>query len=161
MKLVDCYIPMDCQALNSMSNLISRFEYNIEKGDYDRAGVVSAIIKRKLKDLSFSKELIRRVAVVSYEAELNIIIHSLGGKLLFDIYSDKVVISTEDKGPGIADIELALTPGYSTAEEEAQILGFGAGMGLPNMKKNSDIFNIESTYGLGTKISMTVFVKEE
>lgn len=142
------------------SKLIASLSYPIEKGDYDNAGVVSAIIKRKLKSLEFARDVIRRVAVVSYEAELNIIIHSLGGKLNCIIYSDKIEICTNDRGPGIKNIELAMTPGYSTAEEAAQMLGFGAGMGLPNMKKNSDEFSITSEYGVGTQIRMTILVGE-
>jgi len=140
--------------------LLETSEYSIAKGDYDSAGIVSAIIKKKLKNFDFSREVIRRVAVVSYEAELNIIIHSNGGKLKCDIYPDMVRISTNDIGPGIADLELAMTPGYSTAEEEAQILGFGAGMGLPNMKKNSDIFDIQSELGKGTQITMCIKIGE-
>ena len=140
--------------------LLETSEYSIAKGDYDSAGIVSAIIKKKLKNFDFSREVIRRVAVVSYEAELNIIIHSNGGKLKCDIYPDMVRISTNDIGPGIADLELAMTPGYSTAEEEAQILGFGAGMGLPNMKKNSDIFDIQSKLGKGTQITMCIKIGE-
>lgn len=140
--------------------LLETSEYSIAKGDYDSAGIVSAIIKKKLKNFDFSREVIRRVAVVSYEAELNIIIHSNGGKLKCDIYPDMVRISTNDLGPGIADLELAMTPGYSTAEEEAQILGFGAGMGLPNMKKNSDIFDIQSELGKGTQITMCIKIGE-
>lgn len=141
--------------------LLESNEYSIAKGDYDSAGIVSAIIKKKLKNLNFTRELIRRVAVVSYEAELNIIIHSLGGKLKCDIFENMVKISTDDVGPGIADISLAMTPGYSTAEEEAQILGFGAGMGLPNMKKNSDIFDIQSELGKGTQITMCILIDQE
>lgn len=140
--------------------LLETSEYSIAKGDYDSAGIVSAIIKKKLKNFDFSREVIRRVAVVSYEAELNIIIHSNGGKLKCDIYPDMVRISTNDIGPGIANLELAMTPGYSTAEEEAQILGFGAGMGLPNMKKNSDIFDIQSELGKGTQITMCIKIGE-
>lgn len=155
-------MPMVYQVLQMADkNLLETNTYDIEMSNYDLAGVVSAIIKKKLRNYSFSRDFIRRVAVVSYEAELNIIIHSYGGTLTFEIYDDSVKILTNDTGPGIKDIAQAMTAGYSTATEVAQGLGFGAGMGLPNMKKNSDEFDIQSEFGVGTQITMTVFEGKE
>ena len=96
----------------------------------------------------------RKVAVASYEVELNLVIHSLGGKLMLDVGTDGVLLVSEDVGPGIPDIAMAMREGYSTASEEARSLGFGAGMGLPNMKRNADDFDIQSEMGKGTRISM-------
>lgn len=129
-------------------------EYPVETADYTRAGEASADIKRKLKQLGVSSMVLRRVAVASYEVELNLVIHSLGGKLTLDVGTDGIWLISEDVGPGIADIAMAMREGYSTANEEARALGFGAGMGLPNMKRNADDFDIQSTPGVGTRISM-------
>ena len=129
-------------------------EYPVAQGDYTRAGEASADIKRRLKQLGVSSMVLRRVAVASYEVELNLVIHSLGGKLMLDVGTDGVLLVSEDVGPGIPDIAMAMREGYSTASEEARSLGFGAGMGLPNMKRNADDFDIQSEVGKGTRISM-------
>ena len=114
----------------------------------------SASIKRKLKQLGVPSLVLRRVAVASYEVELNLVIHSLGGVLILEVDETGVRLTSQDVGPGIPDISLAMREGYSTANEEARSLGFGAGMGLPNMKRNADDFEIESEVGKGTRISM-------
>ena len=129
-------------------------EYPIQTGDYTRAGEASADIKRKLKQLGVGAQVMRRVAVASYEVELNLVIHSLGGQLTLDVDANGIWLESRDVGPGIPDIEMAMREGYSTANEEARALGFGAGMGLPNMKRNADDFEIESEVGKGTRISM-------
>lgn len=130
-------------------------EYPVAAGDYTRAGEASADIKRRLKQLGVSSMVLRRVAVASYEVELNLVIHSLGGVLILDVdAADGVRLISQDTGPGIPDISLAMREGYSTANEEARSLGFGAGMGLPNMKRNADEFDIQSEPGRGTRISM-------
>ncbi len=129
-------------------------EYPIQTGDYTRAGEASADIKRKLKQLGVGAQVMRRVAVASYEVELNLVIHSLGGQLTLDVDANGIWLESRDVGPGIPDIEMAMREGYSTANEEARSLGFGAGMGLPNMKRNADDFSIESEVGKGTRISM-------
>ncbi|MBQ9265088.1 MAG: anti-sigma regulatory factor [Clostridia bacterium] len=129
-------------------------EYPVASGDYTRAGEASADIKRRLKQLGVSSMVLRRVSVASYEVELNLVIHSLGGQLILDVDQDGVRLTSEDVGPGIPDISLAMREGWSTANEEARSLGFGAGMGLPNMKRNADDFEIESEIGKGTRISM-------
>ena len=129
-------------------------EYPVETADYTRAGEASADIKRRLKQLGVSSMVLRRVAVASYEVELNLVIHSLGGVLTLDVGTDGIWLISQDRGPGIADIAMAMREGYSTANEEARAMGFGAGMGLPNMKRNADDFDIQSTPGVGTRISM-------
>jgi len=128
--------------------------YHVEKADYSSAGRVSAAIKRQLKQIGVSGDVLRRVAVASYEVELNLVIHSLGGEMTLNVYPDCVQLISADLGPGIPDLSLAMKEGYSTANETARSLGFGAGMGLPNMKRNADDFDIESTVGVGTTITM-------
>ena len=130
-------------------------EYPRETADYTHAGEASADIKRKLKQLGVSASVMRRVAVASYEVELNLVIHSDGGVLSLDVYPDSILLVSKDRGPGIPDLEMAMKEGYSTASEEARSLGFGAGMGLPNMKRNADGFEIQSEVGKGTEIRMS------
>mgnify|MGYP001063049275 FL=1 len=126
--------------------------YPIDHGDYVRAGEASADIKRALRQLGVSMEILRRVSVAAYEAEMNMVIHSLGGEMRLLVEADRVRLVTQDVGPGIADIDRAMSEGFSTANEEAQSMGFGAGMGLPNIKRNSDEFDIQSQLGQGTRI---------
>lgn len=128
--------------------------YPVASGDYTRAGEASADIKRKLKQLGVSSTVLRRIAVASYEVELNLVIHSMGGELILEVDAGGINLTSQDVGPGIPDISMAMKEGYSTANEEARSLGFGAGMGLPNMKRNADGFEIESEVGKGTRISM-------
>lgn len=129
--------------------------YDVRAGEFQTAGDASANIKRKLKQIGVNSAVLRRIAVASYEAELNLIIHSNGGQLKFEMTPDSIILVSEDSGPGIADISKAMQEGFSTASEEARDLGFGAGMGLPNMKRNADGFEIESEVGKGTRIQMT------
>ena len=128
--------------------------YPVSSGDYTRAGEASADIKRKLKQLGVNSTVLRRIAVASYEVELNLVIHSLGGELILEVDAGGISLTSQDVGPGIPNIEMAMKEGYSTASEEARSMGFGAGMGLPNMKRNADGFEIESEAGKGTRISM-------
>ena len=128
--------------------------YPVIHGNYAEAGAASADIKRALKQLGVQSDVLRRISVASYEAELNMVIHSLGGELMVDVDAERVLLSTSDRGPGIADIATAMREGYSTADDEARNLGFGAGMGLPNMKRNADRFDIQSQMGVGTQIQM-------
>jgi anti-sigma regulatory factor (Ser/Thr protein kinase) len=139
------------------AKLLKRYSYEIVANDFNLAGKGSSDIKSNLKALGIDPKLIRKVAVVSYEAEINMVIHSYGGKLHCDIYKDRIVIISDDIGPGIENIELALTEGYSTATNKVRELGFGAGMGLPNMKRWSDEFEITSQ-NKDTKIHMTVLI---
>ena len=128
--------------------------YPVSARDYATAGDASASIKRKLKQLGVDSAILRRIAVASYEVELNLIIHSVGGTLTMMMSPDEILLVSSDAGPGIPDIEKALQEGFSTADEEARNLGFGAGMGLPNMRRNADEFSIESAPGRGTEIRM-------
>lgn len=128
--------------------------YDVRASDFQTAGDASAAIKRKLKQIGIDSAILRRVAVASYEAELNLIIHSMGGTLTAEISPERVTLLSEDVGPGIADISKAMQEGFSTASEEARDLGFGAGMGLPNMRRNADDFDIKSELGKGTRIRM-------
>lgn len=136
---------------------LKRISFNIVANDFITAGKSSSAIKNLLKSMGLEASVIRRIAIISYEAEINIVIHSYGGELHCDLYEDKITIVSEDKGPGIKDIDLALTEGYSTAPESVRELGFGAGMGLPNIKKYSDEFEITSC-SKGTTIKISVYL---
>lgn len=132
-------------------------EYRIEGNDFMVAGAASNNIKNTLKMLGIASDVCRRVAIITYEAEINLVIHAGGGTLQAMISEDHVDLVVKDEGPGIADISKAMTAGYSTATEQAREMGFGAGMGLPNIKRNSDTFEIESEVGKGTTLRSTVF----
>jgi anti-sigma regulatory factor (Ser/Thr protein kinase) len=119
-------------------------EFDIVKDDFATAGEASAQIKRKLKQIGIESALIRKIAIASYEAEINMIIHSHGGVMSVEIDDDNITITCSDTGPGIPDIELAMREGYSTAPQSVREMGFGAGMGLPNISRNSDNMTIES-----------------
>jgi anti-sigma regulatory factor (Ser/Thr protein kinase) len=140
-----------------MNDLLKRYSFNVVANDFILAGKGSSSIKNLLKSMGINANVIRRIAIVSYEAEINIVIHSYGGKLHCDLYDDRILIISEDIGPGIKNLELALTEGYSTAPESIRELGFGAGMGLPNMKKYADYFEIKSS-SKGTIIKITVLL---
>ena len=130
--------------------------YNVPGDDFTRAGEASGDVKHKLKKLGYEPDAIRRVAIAMYEGEINMVIHAGGGEAVVDIDPDRVDILLEDHGPGIADVEQAMQAGWSTAPDNVRSLGFGAGMGLPNMKKYTDEMEIESQVGVGTKVRMTV-----
>ena len=129
--------------------------YEVKTAEYQTAGDASASIKRKLKKLGVDSGILRRIAVASYEVELNLIIHSMGGTLTMEMTPAEIKLISKDVGPGIPSVDKALQEGYSTASEEARNLGFGAGMGLPNMRRNADCFHIESELGEGTLIEMS------
>ncbi|MDO4585459.1 MAG: ATP-binding protein [Planctomycetia bacterium] len=131
-------------------------EYPISPDDFTRAGEASSDVKKKLKQMGIPPEIIRKVAIAMYEGEINMVIHAQGGKITVEILADAVTMILQDRGPGIPDVELAMQAGYSTAPEEIRNLGFGAGMGLPNMKKYSDEMDIQTTLGVGTTITMVV-----
>ncbi len=135
-------------------------EYEVAGGNFASAGTASDEIKKHLKQLGIRSEDVRRVAIAMYEGEINMVIHAGGGRAIADIYLDRIEVQLVDSGKGIEDIDLAMKPGYSTAPEEIRALGFGAGMGLPNMKKYSDEFHIESEVGKGTKVKITVYFAE-
>ncbi len=136
-------------------------EYEVEGGNFASAGTASDEIKKHLKQMGIASEDVRRVAISVYEGEINMVIHAGGGKAFADIYLDRIDIQLRDTGKGIEDIELAMQPGYSTAPDDIRAMGFGAGMGLPNMKKYSDEFYIESEPGKGTTVKLTVYFKEK
>jgi len=133
--------------------------FPVEAGAYATAGQASTTIKRKLKMLGINADVLRRVSVASYEVELNLVIHSMGGTLTLQVAPEHVTLISKDVGPGIPDIDKAMTEGYSTANEEARTLGFGAGMGLPNMRRNASAFDIHSQVGVGTTIMMQFALK--
>ncbi len=139
-----------------MSEVIHEI-YPVEKGAFETAGEASGTIKRILRKLGVPSSVIRRVAVAAYEVELNLVSHSLGGQMELTIEPESVTLDVADRGPGIPDLDLAMQEGWSTASDEVRMLGFGAGMGLPNMKRNADEFDIRSQVGVGTNIHMKFF----
>lgn len=130
--------------------------YDISADDFTRAGEASSDVKRKLKQMGVSPEAIRKVAIAMYEGEINMVIHARGGAITVEITPELIKMILADVGPGIPDVELAMQAGYSTAPDEIRSLGFGAGMGLPNMKKYSDSMEIDTRIGEGTTITMLV-----
>ena len=137
-------------------NLIFRFE--VLGNDFTSAGQASVQVKKNLRQLGFDSEIIRRVSIAMYEGEINMVIHAGGGIAEVVVTEEYIEIILEDNGPGIKDIEQAMQAGYSTASDKIRSLGFGAGMGLPNMKKNTDSMEITSTIGVGTRIVMRVML---
>ncbi|WP_372807360.1 CBS domain-containing protein [Pontiella sp.] len=135
--------------------------YQLHRYDFENGGKASSEIKKFLKQRGISSKVVRRVAVASYELEINLVAHSIGGMLGFDINEKRVKISAHDRGPGIADIEQAMTEGFSTANEWIRSQGFGAGMGLPNVKRVSDEFAIESAVGMGTMVQAIIHLNKE
>lgn len=134
------------------------FNYTIPGDDFTRAGEASSSVKNKLKKMGLDSNTIRKVSIAMYEGEINMVIHADGGTITVEISSEKIRMILADTGPGIADIDKAMENGYSTAPEEVRSLGFGAGMGLPNMKKYTDYMNIDSTVGVGTTVTMDVYL---
>lgn len=132
--------------------------YKVSGDDFTHAGEASGKVKALLKQLGYHSDAIRRAAIAMYEAEINMVIHADGGEITVEITPEQVDVLLDDTGPGIPDVELAMQEGYSTAPDEVRSLGFGAGMGLPNIKKYTDDMRIESTVGVGTKVYMTIRV---
>ena len=135
-------------------NLIFRFD--VDGNDFTSAGQASVQVKKNLRQLGFDSEIIRRVSIAMYEGEINMVIHAGGGVAEVVVSEEYIEIILDDKGPGIKDIDKAMQAGYSTASDTVRSLGFGAGMGLPNMKKNTDSMEVTSTIGVGTRIVMRV-----
>ena len=131
-------------------------EYQVYEADFVNAGAASSAIKKTLKQLNVSPQIVKRVVVALYEAEVNAIAHAYGGTIYADIEPDKIVVKVVDTGPGIPDIDWAMQEGNSTASPEVRNMGFGAGMGLPNIQKNVDKLNVQSTVGVGTTVEMEV-----
>lgn len=130
-------------------------------GDFSSAGEASTKIKKALKRIGVDEGVIHRVAVASYEAEMNVVIHASRAKMDFSVDPDRIEVIVDDEGPGIADIELAMQEGYSTASEYAREMGFGAGMGLPNMRRCADELDIQTNVGQGTCVRIVVFMKKD
>ena len=134
------------------------FHFDVDGENFVSAGQASVQVKKNLRELGFPPEIIRRVSIAMYEGEINMVIHAGGGAADVDVFEDRIVIVLSDHGPGIPDIDLAMQEGYSTATDNVRSLGFGAGMGLPNMKRYTDEMRIDSTVGKGTVITMCIFV---
>ena len=135
-----------------MSAELMRERYEIQGGDFDTAGEISGELKIILRDLGIDAASLRRVVVVAFEAEMNVVMYARRGTLTFVLTDNEVNLEIQDEGPGIPDLELAFQEGYTTASDEMRELGFGFGMGLPNMKKNSDELKIETEVGKGTSV---------
>ena len=134
--------------------------YEVPADDFTRAGEASSNLKSKLKKMGVDPEIIRKVAIAMYEGEINMVIHAFGGRIDVTITPDEIVMILKDQGPGIENIELAMQAGYSTAPDNIRSLGFGAGMGLPNMKKYSDEMYVDTVIGVGTTVTMKVKMHE-
>jgi len=135
---------------------VYRQEFPVKGGDYAKAGAAACAIKELLKDLGLDTLTVRRAAIVAYEAEMNVIMYAWEARLGLTVSPAEVHLVIDDRGPGIPDVELALTEGYSTATAEMRELGFGAGMGLPNIKRNADVFAIDSEVGRGTRLDIII-----
>lgn len=135
------------------------FEYKVEGGDFTNAGFTSSAVKKMMKQLGIDPGIIKRTVVALYEAEVNIVAHAYKGVINVDMDEDKIRIILDDEGPGIPDIDKAMQKGYSTASPEVREMGFGAGMGLPNIKSNTDELNVVSKVGKGTKVEITNYFK--
>ena len=133
-----------------------RFHFDVDGENFTSAGEASVAVKKKLRQLGYSPDIIRKVSIAMYEGEINMVIHANGGAADVEVYDDRIVIILADHGPGIPNVELAMQEGYSTARDNIRALGFGAGMGLPNMKKYTDDMKIDTEVGVGTTITMTV-----
>jgi anti-sigma regulatory factor (Ser/Thr protein kinase) len=131
--------------------------FDIEGGNFSRAGFASSEVKKLLRQLSVDADIIKRIVIALYEGEVNVVAHAYSGKITIDVSDDKVVVVIDDKGPGIPDVNKAMEKGYSTASEQVREMGFGAGMGLPNMKKNADELRIDTIVGHGTRVEMTTY----
>jgi len=131
-------------------------EYKVEGGDFTSAGLASSQIKKILKQLNVDPAVIKRVVIALYEAEVNIVAHAYRGVIKAQIDGGGIALTLEDEGPGIPDVEMAMTPGFSTASKAVREMGFGAGMGLPNISENADDFNIETTVGKGTTLRIGI-----
>ena len=142
-----------------MNNVVVR-DYIIPANDFTIAGEASSSVRKILSQIGVAPEVVKRTSLAMYEAEINAVIHRNGGQALVKIDENKIHISISDQGPGIADLELAMQEGYSTAPDSIREMGFGAGMGLSNIKKHSDLFEIKSVINKGTTVLITVFFKQ-
>ena len=139
---------------------VMKLHYEVDGNDFTRAGETSSKVKKTLNQLGFSPDVVRKVAIAMYEGEINMVIHADGGTIDVEISPERIEIVIKDVGPGIADIEKAMQKGYSTAGQNVRELGFGAGMGIPNMQKYSDQMDIETVVGKGTTVRLVIRAKE-
>ncbi len=137
--------------------MMMEFKFEINGGDFSNAGMISSLVKKTLKQLNIDGLIIKRTVVALYEAEVNVVAHAYSGIVNVNIFPDKIRIKLTDHGPGIPDIDLAMQAGYSTASPAVREMGFGAGMGLPNIKNNTDELSLESKVGEGTKLEFVNF----
>ena len=135
--------------------------FDVEAGEFISAGVASAKVKKALRQIGLSNDIIRKVSIAMYEAEINMVIHANGGYIDVDLNYDKICIDLVDSGPGIEDLDKAMTAGFSTASRQAREMGFGAGMGLPNIKRNCDVLEIHSEVGKGTTVHLEINIFQE
>lgn len=133
-----------------------KLEYNVDGGDFTRAGYASSQIKKTLKELNVDPSVIKRVVVALYEAEVNIVAHAYRGVIFADISKSGILLKLVDEGPGIEDVEMAMKMGFSTASPQVREMGFGAGMGLPNISENADFFKIDTIVGKGTTLNIEI-----
>jgi anti-sigma regulatory factor (Ser/Thr protein kinase) len=135
-----------------MSEVLLTRSFEVRGRDFDKAGETSSEIKALLKEIGVDPSIIRRAGVVTFEAEMNVVMYADSAKVVLTLTDEDISIEVADRGPGIADIDLAMQEGYSTATDEMRQMGFGFGMGLPNIKKNSDVFSLDSEQGRGTRV---------
>ncbi len=143
-----------------MNDNILNLHYEIDAEDFSSAGEASSNVKKTLKSLGISPEIVKKVAIAMYEAEINAVIHADGGFADVTISSESIKVVISDHGPGIPNISLAMQEGWSTASETVREMGFGAGMGLPNMKRYTDEMYVKSTVGVGTEVTLIVNIKQ-
>ncbi|SFD89022.1 ATP-binding protein [Thermophagus xiamenensis] len=136
------------------------FKFEIEGGNFSKAGNASSAVKKILKQINVPPAIIKRLVVALYEGEVNVVAHARKGWIKVVIEPEEIFVNIEDEGPGIPNIELAMQEGYSTASQKVREMGFGAGMGLPNMKKNADLLNITSQVGKGTNVEIIIFLNQ-
>ena len=139
-----------------MSDTVYERTYTIQGGDFINAGESSCDVRNILKDIGIDPDIIRRVAIAAYEAEMNVVMYAREGRMIFTVTPKEINLIIEDEGQGIPNIDKAMQPGFSTATKEMREMGFGAGMGLPNIKKNADIFDLTSRVGEGTTLTITI-----
>ena len=130
--------------------------YHIEGGNFSEAGFASSDVKKLLKKLGLPTNIIKKAAIAMYEAEINVVAHAYRGDMEFKIVPGQIIVTVQDEGPGIPDLELAFTEGFSTASSKVREMGFGAGMGLPNIKRNTDDISVETEVGKGTRLSFVI-----
>jgi serine/threonine-protein kinase RsbT len=139
--------------------VIMQFEYEIEGGNFSRVGAAASEVKKRLRQLNVATAIVKKIVVALYEAEVNVVAHAYSGLVRADIDEERILLVITDEGPGIPDIDRAMEEGFSTASPEVREMGFGAGMGLPNMKKNVDVLEISSEVGKGTMVEMITYLK--